>query len=348
MNNIVAWACDFSKTSGEGKLARDFVNRFCSLHKVNFYVHTPDIFSIKIYKKKFLDIKKKKRSSSAFLHRFIFPTWGIFFLLFNYYFKKKKIAYINYCPLWNILIFALLPKNCVLGPITGSNIFYRKNSISILKFILTNPLYKISLGFIKIKKWALVLSTNILVSVFEKNKYFNYFENYFFLSNLKKNFFLKTKYKKDIDLLIYFRLHYNKDNLFFSNIIKKLAKHLNIHVFGDYINSNEVVNHGQISNKTVFKLLKRTKFTIASSDNIYSIFCIEALRCSVRIFYNGLLDKQLLKKYRFFYPIDFLSVNNSFISILRILKKYKFKKKYLQNIIVNKLKINLFLKFVRY
>ena len=151
MNNIEAWACDFSKTSGEGKLARDFVNRFSSLHKVNFFVHTPDIFSIKIYKKNFLDIKKRKRSSSAFLHRFVFPTWGIFFLLFNYYFKKKKIAYINYCPLWNTLIFALLPKNCLLGPITGSNIFFSKSSISILKLILTKPLYKISLGFIKIK-----------------------------------------------------------------------------------------------------------------------------------------------------------------------------------------------------
>ena len=90
MNNITAWACDFSKNTGEGKLARDFVDRFSSLQKVNFFIFSPGSFSIKIYKKKILDIKKRKRSESAFLHRFIFPTFGIFFYYLISILKKKK------------------------------------------------------------------------------------------------------------------------------------------------------------------------------------------------------------------------------------------------------------------
>ena len=33
---------------------------------------------------------------------------------------KKKTCYINYLPLWNFIIFIILPKNTILGPITGT------------------------------------------------------------------------------------------------------------------------------------------------------------------------------------------------------------------------------------
>jgi hypothetical protein len=348
MNNITAWACDFSKNTGEGKLARNFVDRFSSLQKVNFFIFSPGSFSIKIYKKKILDIKKRKRSESAFLHRFIFPTFGIFFLLFNFYFKKKKISYLNYCPLWNILIFALLPKNCLLGPITGSNIFYRPKLISILKLLLVRPLYKISLGFIKIKKWTIILSTDVLVDVFKKEKYFNYFENYIIFSILKKKFFINSKYK-DIDLLLYYRIHYNKDNLFYLNICKKLSKNFNIHVVGDYINLPNVNNHGQLTQKKVFELLNRTKCTLSTSENILSLFSLEALKFNVKIFYNIRFKKNLLNKFVQFYPISFLNLKDSCIEISKVLKNYKYIKSKISfsNDITNR-RIDLFLNFIRY
>jgi hypothetical protein len=348
MNNITAWACDFSNNTGEGKLARDFVDRFSSLQKVNFFIYSPEGFSIKIYKKKILDIKKRKRSESAFLHRFIFPICGVLFLLFNFYFKKRKISYLNYCPLWNILIFALLPKKCLLGPITGSNIFYRAKFISILKLILVRPLYKISLGFIKKKKWTTILSTNILANIFKKEKYFNYFENYVLFSILKKKFFTNSKYK-DIDLLIYYRIHYNKDNLFYLNICKKLSKNFNIHVVGDYINFPNVKNHGQLEQKKIFELLKRTKCTLATSENILSLFSLEALKFNVKIFYNIKFKNDLLNKLGQFYPINFLNLNGSCIIISKILKNYKYMKNKISfpNDITNN-RIDLFLSFIRY
>ena len=348
MNNITAWACDFSKNTGEGKLARDFVDRFSSLQKVNFFIYSPESLSITIYKKKILDIKKRKRSESGFLHRFIFPTFGILFLLFNFYFKKRKISYLNYCPLWNILIFALLPKNCLLGPITGSNIFYRAKFISILKLILVRPLYKISLGFIKIKKWTVILSTNILVNIFKKEKYLNYFENYIIFSIFKKNFFVNSKYK-DIDLLIYYRVHYNKDNLFYLNICKKLSKNFNIHVIGDYINFPNVYNHGQLEQKKVFKLLKRTKCTLATSENILSLFSLEALKFNVKIFYNIKFKNNLLNKFVQLYPVSFLKLNSTYFKISKVLENYKYmenKISFPRDIVNNR--IDLFLSFIRY
>ena len=33
--------------------------------------------------------------------------------------KGNKICYINYLPIWNFLIFVVLPKKTILGPITG-------------------------------------------------------------------------------------------------------------------------------------------------------------------------------------------------------------------------------------
>lgn len=348
MSNIIAWACDFSSDTGEGKLARDFVDRLSQLQKVNFLIYSPASFSVKIYNQKIVDKKIRKKSNSAFLHRFIFPISGILFLIFNFYLKRKKIAYINYCPLWNILIFSLLPKNCILGPVTGSNTFYHGNYVSILKLILVKPLYKISLIFIKIKKKSIILCTDILVDVFNKENYINFCENYIFLILFKNFFFFNSKYKKNIDLLIYYRIHYNKDNFFFLEIIKRLSKDFNIHIFGDIFYYPNVINHGRLGQNKVYALLKRAKFTLASSENVLSLFSVEALKFNVQIFYNILLKKNLFDQIKNFHPIDFSNPDKSSIVISREIKEYKYQcnKKFLLHNIYNQKKIELFLSFL--
>ena len=43
--------------------------------------------------------------------------------------------YINFLPLWNFLIFALVPPGTILGPITGSKIYNKDNIKGFEKFL---------------------------------------------------------------------------------------------------------------------------------------------------------------------------------------------------------------------
>ena len=54
-----------------------------------------------------------------FIHKYLSPFQGVIFLLYHHFIKKNKICYVNFLPLWNTLLFILLPSKAVLGPITG-------------------------------------------------------------------------------------------------------------------------------------------------------------------------------------------------------------------------------------
>ena len=81
------WACDFSNFKGEGILAREFLSRLSKIKKKNFYVKSNDgIFHVE--KGKIKQIKKRKFKVS-FVSNYITPFYGILFLWFNYFAKKK-------------------------------------------------------------------------------------------------------------------------------------------------------------------------------------------------------------------------------------------------------------------
>jgi hypothetical protein len=75
------------------------------------------------------------------------------------------------------------------------------------------------------------------------------------------------------------------------------------------------------------QLLKRSKFTIISNENFYSMFCIDAMSCSVKIFF----DKRI-KPSEFFFnkdyyiPIDFEDSELAYDAIQNSIKNYKFHK----------------------
>ena len=175
MKKIFYWANDIQENTGEGILARNFLK----LLKKNFI-----IIILKIL------IRLKKNN---IFYNYLVPFYGIL-KIWKYHYKGCKVCYINYLPIWNILIFLFLPKDTILGPITGTT---TKN----------NFLYKFfcSLGahiLIKRKK-KLLFSHNQLKVYFKSNtkNYFNFllyqfkikprfkkkkFKNIFYLKN-KKN-----------------------------------------------------------------------------------------------------------------------------------------------------------------
>ena len=255
---LYIWACDYSKTTGEGILARLFTKE---LKKKNI---------IKVNKKTYLN------------HKYITPFIGILFCWKNYLIYRR-VAYINYLPLWNTLIFLFLPPNTILGPITGGAKYSKKDKKNfIIRNYLFPILYKISEKVLNLRFKNIIFATSLLKK-FLNNKTIN-------LSNFNfvfKFINLRKKNKKDIHLIVYYRKHSNKLTFFPIKYLKKILKEkYSVHVIGDILKIKNVINHGKLSNKKVQILQSRSKYTIASGENFYSLFILECISNHVKILVN--------------------------------------------------------------
>jgi hypothetical protein len=274
MKCVYCWACDFSKNSGEGNLANLFVNK---KFNNNYKIYTPDSLNI------------NQRVSNIINYKYISPLIGVIFCWF-FFIKNKRVAYINYLPLWNFLIFALLPPKTLLGPITGGAHFVEEHKL--IRGLLFPIFYKISEFFLIIRNSQINFSTELLKKyLFKctiKKSNFNYIFKYYSKKILKK---------KSIDFLIYYRKHKNKEASFPFSFIKNLIKlNFKIHIVGDYFKNSYVKNHGYLSNKRINNLLSKSFFSLISNENPYTLFTIECLNNNVKI----IADQSFKKEIKYF------------------------------------------------
>ena len=274
MKWVYCWACDFSKNSGEGNLANLFVNK---KFNNNYKIYTPQSLNI------------NKKLSNIINYKYISPLIGVIFCWF-FFIKNKRVAYINYLPLWNFLIFALLPPKTLLGPITGGAHFVEEQKL--IRSLLFPIFYKISEFFLIIRNSQINFSTELLKKyLFKctiKKSNFNYIFKYYSKKILKK---------KSIDFLIYYRKHKNKEASFPFSFIKNLIKlNFKIHIVGDYFKNSYVKNHGYLSNKRINILLSKSFFSLISNENPYTLFTIECLNNNVKI----IADQSFKKEIKYF------------------------------------------------
>jgi len=258
------WACDFATNTGEGNLAHLYVNKIKGRKKII----TP--------KKFFKNIVIKK----IFNYKYASPFIGIL-ICWYYYYKKKNITYVNYLPLWNFFIFLLLPPSTKIGPITGGASFTKGNQYLIRKYIFP-VLYKISEKIINFRYKNILFTTSLLKQYLSKETVkksnFNFIFNYIKINKIKK---------KNIDFLIYYRNHKNKKNLFNYSFLKKISsKNFKIYIVGDKLNMPNIKNLGYVSHNKLTNMLVRTKFTISSNENIFSLFNIECINNNVKVYAN--------------------------------------------------------------
>ena len=224
---IYAWSSDFEEFTGEGILARNFVNKILGtyLGKIKIKIKTNNSEYI-FFKNKIKKIKRSKYNNN-FTNKYLKLFFGILYLR-KYNSKGYKTLYINYLPLWNFLIFFLLPKSTFLGPITGGKYIIKKyNFNSLVRRFIFPFFYKISSTILK-KKIQICFSTKMLKN-FLPNKII---KKSIFEVNLIC--FEPKKKKKDIDFLFYYRIHSNKSNYYLLNLINKLADKKKIFIVGDY------------------------------------------------------------------------------------------------------------------
>ena len=263
------WVSDYSRNSGEGNLARLFVK--IKLEK-NFKCIICEFKS----KNNFINI--------IFGYKYILPFLGIL-NCWKYYFKGETVSYVNYLPLWNTIIFLMLPPKTILGPITGGSYFKKEFSYN---YIIRNFIFPLFYNFtnfiIDRRSFEKIFATDLLKVYLSKKvikkSYFN-----FVLNGLKKKFSINKK--KNIDFVIYFRKHNNKKNLYPINFIKKLIYcNKKIYVIGDELRIKGIKNLGYLRKDKLNKILIKSKYSICSGENIYSLFTIDCINNNVKVISN--------------------------------------------------------------
>ncbi len=288
---IYCWACDYSSQTGEGNLARLYVSKKIR-HKKIFY---PEMF----FKK-----------NSIFNYKYFTPFFGII-LCWYYFFKNKKVAYINYLPLWNFFIFLLLPPKTLIGPITGGSHFSKNSNFLIRKYLFP-VFYKMSELIILLRYknpiFATILLKKYLGKKIIRGSNFDFIFNYISKKNLKI---------KNLDVLIYYKNHRNKKRSINYGLINKLLElNLKIYCVGDRLEIENIINLSLISKKKLNSLLSKTKFSICSEENFYSLFTLDCINNNVKII-TSVTNKKYIYKYR----NNFLFINSNYNNLKKKLKE---------------------------
>ena len=300
INKIIFWASDYSKKSGEGKLARLFISN----------LKKKKIKKLKIIKSLFTkhDNKFNERFFSSWVHKYISSAYGII-KLWIFFILGWRPCYLNYLPLWNFFIFLSLPPNTILGPITGTILKEKK-------FFLKNFLEQISIFIIKIRYRNTIFSNNFYQKIFKKS------HHNFILSDLV----IKKSHKiKKYDFIFYIRSDYYKKDFFLQNLIHKLIKlNFKIVTIGDKINLSGVKNFGYCDNKKVNNIISLSKCAIGNKENLYSFFIQDCLKLNLIVFYNRKFKQYETFEFNNFYPILY---NDEKRALKEILEKMKMKVK---------------------
>lgn len=301
---IYYWASNLNSNSGEGILA----NNFLMILKKKFSGYL------------FINLNKSKFFNNNFFYNYIYIFLGVI-KIWYYNLKGYKTSYINYLPIWNIGILILLPQKTILGPITGTNTKYS---------IIYNSLKKFGIFILK-KKWKkIIFSHSQFIKFFKKNnnkKYYNF---------LLYNFIYRKNLKKKYDFVIYYKKNSNKGNAFLIDLIKILSSKYKIAIIGDRINLKKnkfVSNFINLSRKKSLDIIAKSKYGIASKENIISYFSLDCLSFKLPVFFNKdlFLDKSISTN--LLISIDFNNAQESqkiiekFIKNKnKIIKTFKFKK----------------------
>ena len=329
--DIFTWTSDCEDFTGEGLLARCFIKKiFQNKNKVRIFSNNND-FEFNFGK---FSVIKKKKFKNNFNSKYLMPYFGIF-LIWYYHLKGKKTAYINYLPLWNFLIFIFLPKKTILGPITGG-IYYddRKFLSKIIRKFFFPFLYNISIKILFYKYKYVFFSTSMLKKYVSK-KYLK--RCIFNIALLAYQSNISSRIEKKIDFIFYYKKHPNKSNEFIIKIIDLLLlKKYKIYVAGDFLQNKCVKNLGFLPKEKFLIYIKKSKFSINNGENFLSLFAIDCYASSTIVFYNNLLDFNENFNTKYFIPINFANVSNSYKRINNIVKKRKVFKKFDDTKIINK------------
>ena len=280
---IYVWTSDRSNFTGEGNLSQKFISKLKKNYKVNFI--------------KNLNLKK-----SSFLHKYIEPFFGIFQIWIKY-FSNKKVCYVNYLPMWNFIIFLILPPKTILGPITGGS---KKNEKLIFNNFVRSfffPIFYFITNLIFLMRYEkLIFSTSLLKKKLFKNSLNKCLFDFVYLF-----FKIKKKIKKQNYIVIYYKKHATKNYDFLNKVFNNeyfLKQNYKFICVGEKLNNRNIINKGYLTKNKLYKLLSKARYVFGSQENYFSLFSIDAINHKTLLLY----DRVDYKKISFFKTM-FLNIN---------------------------------------
>jgi len=343
IKNFTVFASDLNSNTGEGTLGRFFISKiFAKCKNSSIKVITPN--QTFFYKGNFKGVQNNTQKNMY--HKYFVPIIGAFKLRLLQ--KNTNIIFLNYLPLWNFLLFLILPSKTYLGPITGSN---KKYKVKNLNFFIRNyffpPFFSLSLVLIKKKFKNIIFSTNLLQSTVEKKTSKKTLKNYLFnfvYSFFDKNLKNKYKFKQNKNLILFYnKNHATKKDINLISFINDISKEHKVSIVGDKFHNQNLNNLGYVGKKRLELILTKTKFVISSNENLLSLFNIEAINNGAFIIYNRKSFERSM-----YLNSPFLSLNyknssiKSFNNLIKNYKKIKIDKSFFVNINKQKSKIELF------
>ena len=119
--------------------------------------------------------------------------------------------------------------------------------------------------------------------------------------------------------MIYYKNHRNKKKLINYELINKLLElKLKVYCVGDKLKIDEIINLNLVSKKKLNLLLSKTKFSICSEENFYSLFTLDCINNNVKLITN-IKNKKNIYKYR----NNFLFINSNYNNLRKMLKYVK-------------------------
>ena len=315
-NNIFCWSSDLEDFTGEGLLAR------CFLKNSFFFKKTVKIISVSgvyLYNQNKLTVIKKKNYNNNFFTKYVSPFIGIL-LIWWHHLNGKQTCYINYLPLWNVLIFLLLPSKTILGPITGNVFYYKIDSFnSFIRKKIFPILYFLSLQIIFYKYKFYIFSTENLKKYIPK-KYEHLCIFNFCLLFFKK----RKKKKKNIDIVFYLRDRSTKTVELSKFLIKMLYNSgIKLIVIGDEFKYKNIINYKNISRKKIIKVLDKVSFSFNPGDNFYSLFLLDCISCNQSVFFDNKHNIYKQNIFNTLIPLDYGNFYGSYKKILYYLRRKK-------------------------
>jgi hypothetical protein len=284
---IYIWASDTSVYSGEGNLAKKYI----------FYL-----------KKKYhvIYIKNIFKNKKEFKHKYIEPFYGIL-VLWAKFLKGNKTCYVNYLPMWNFLLFLILPPKTLIGPITGGA---HNISNSILNFYIRAflfPVFYFITNIILLFRFKkLIFATELLKKkIFKKTIKKSLFNFVYLFFKIKK---IKNKKKKQV--IIYYKSHLNKDYKDINDIIYNkyfINNNYKFIVIGEKLNHPNVENKNFISKSSLDRILNNSEFAYGSKENYLSLFSIQAINNNTKLIYNGAINRKIIIFKNMYLGINFLN-----------------------------------------
>jgi glycosyltransferase involved in cell wall biosynthesis len=290
--DYVCWVCDFRQNNGEGIVGGLFLEEFTKKNKIPKQKVWLRNINSGIFLSNLNFENTKNNNDLNFLDRYFSPFLGIVYLWYNYL-LNKKIVYVNFNPLWNFLIFLLLPPKTILGPITGSKDFNKRGVHGFEKFFrkyLMKIQFQISNFILKYRYKDLIFSTDNLMSFLSQKvkdkSSFNFAQRH--IDIYKEEILDENQQKiiKDIDFIIYVRFYSSKGTEILMEYIEKLKDNFKIITVGDKSGIEGVKEYGFVDRKKVLALCKRSRFSILSTENFNSLFSYECIKSGVKVFFN--------------------------------------------------------------